>query len=213
MRNAGGMKSMKAARSATKASGKFTKANGNRRKRFGSKTKERMRHMALYQAATVQAAAQENIAAAASLDVDSPMSGELVSLKQLPDELFSSGSMGQGIAVLPKNGAVVAPCDGAVMYNRNFCHLIGLIAGNGIEVLIHIGLETTRRPDNLFRCHVKPDQRVKKGDLLLTANLEAMKKAGQSLYTSVTITTPDRHTRVVPIGRTIRAGERLLTVS
>ena len=169
--------------------------------------------MAVYQNATAQEAARENIAAAASLDVDSPMSGELVALKQLPDELFSSGAMGEGIAILPKSGVVVAPCDGSVMYNRNFCHLIGLIAGNGIEVLIHIGLETTRRPDNLFRCHVKPDQRVKKGDLLLTANLEAMKKAGQSLYTSVTITTPDRNTRVVPMGRTIRAGERLLTVS
>ena len=189
------------------------KANGSRRKRSWRRTKERLRTMAIYQNATAQEAARENIAAAASLDVDSPMSGELVALKQLPDELFSSGAMGEGIAILPKSGVVVAPCDGSVMYNRNFCHLIGLIAGNGIEVLIHIGLETTRRPDNLFRCHVKPDQRVKKGDLLLTANLEAMKKAGQSLYTSVTITTPDRNTRVVPMGRTIRAGERLLTVS
>ena len=189
------------------------KASGTRRRRSWRRTKERLRTMAIYQNATAQEAARENIAAAASLDVDSPMSGELVALKQLPDELFSSGAMGEGIAILPKSGVVVAPCDGSVMYNRNFCHLIGLIAGNGIEVLIHIGLETTRRPDNLFRCHVKPDQRVKKGDLLLTANLEAMKKAGQSLYTSVTITTPDRNTRVVPMGRTIRAGERLLTVS
>lgn len=169
--------------------------------------------MAIYQAATVQAAAEENIAAAASLDVNSPMSGELVSLKQLPDEMFSSGAMGEGIAILPKNGAVIAPCDGSVVYNRNFCHLIGLTAGNGIEILIHIGLDTAKRADHFFLCHVKPDQRVKKGDLLLTANLDAMRRGGQSPYAAVTILSPDRDTFIVPKSRTIRAGERLLTVS
>ena len=169
--------------------------------------------MAIYQAVTAQAAAEENIAAAASLDVNSPMSGELISLKQLPDEMFSSGAMGEGIAILPQNGAVIAPCDGSVVYNRNFSHLIGLTAGNGIEILIHIGLDTAKRADHLFRCHVKPDQRVKKGDLLLTANLEAMKRVGQNPYAAVTIITPDRDTFIVPKSRTIRAGERLLTVS
>lgn len=146
--------------------------------------------------------------------IDSPMSGELVSLQQVPDELFSSGAMGQGVAIVPQNGTIVAPCDGAVVYNMNFCHMIGLVSVCGVEILIHVGLDSVRPKDNPFQCHVRESQMVKKGDLLLTANLEAMRKSGGDLYTLVTVINAGHYKSVtLPSAGKVTAGEPLMMVS
>ncbi len=156
----------------------------------------------------------EERASAMPLNLDSPMSGELVSLDQVPDPLFSSGTMGGGIAILPKTGMVVAPCDGIVLFNRSFSHMIGLIAAGGVEILIHIGLDRRRMAKNPFHFLVKENQRVKKGDPLLTADLKALQEAGNELYTPVIITNLARYVSVAfPRRRTVRAGDRLMTLS
>ena len=147
-------------------------------------------------------------------EIEAPVSGEVVSLRHVPDQIFSSGMMGKGIAILPKSGHVVAPCDGEVMYNRNFLHMIGVVADSGAEILIHIGLNAAERAAARLKCHVKEQQTVKKGDLLMTVNLDAVRKAGQKLYTPVIITNSDRYSSFVYCeGKTVRAGERLMTVS
>ena len=145
-------------------------------------------------------------------EIDSPMSGELVSLRQVPDELFSSGAMGEGVAILPDRGEVVAPCDGAVLYSLQFSHAIGVVAEGGAEILIHIGLDAQTRAGGLFRFHVKEDQAVKRGDLLLTMNLDAMER--KSLYALVTVTNSGDYSSVHLSGeKKICAGDRLMTVS
>lgn len=147
------------------------------------------------------------------LEIAAPMSGDLVSLDRVPDELFSSGAMGEGVAILPRDGTVVAPCDGEVLYSTYFSHAVGLSAADGSEILIHIGLDSAGE-GSPFRYHVHSDQKVRKGDLLLTVDLDALRRAGKRLYTPVTVTNAGRGRSPVllPLGRRVRAGERLMTV-
>ena len=148
------------------------------------------------------------------VEIGSPLNGELVPLDQVPDEVFAGGVLGEGVAILPSDGKVYAPCDAAVSQMMDSRHAIGLVADNGVEILIHVGLETVALEGKPFKYHVKADQEVKKGDLLLTADLAAIKKAGCKLYTPVIITNSDDYVHITPAqGKTIEAGEKLLTVS
>ena len=150
---------------------------------------------------------------AAPLEIDSPMTGTLVPMKDVPDEVFSSGALGEGIAILPTDGKVIAPCDGVVAQTMDTRHAIGIVADNGVEILIHVGLDTVELHGAPFKYHVKADQEVKKGDLLLTADLDAVTKAGKKLYTPVIVTNSDDYTEITPVdGAEIKAGDKLMTV-
>ena len=157
--------------------------------------------------------APEKKVVAAPLEIDSPMTGTLVPMKDVPDEVFASGALGEGIAILPTDGKVVAPCDGVVAQMMDTRHAIGLVADNGVEILIHVGLDTVELHGTPFTYHVKADQEVKKGDLLLTADLDAVTKAGKKLYTPVIVTNSDDYTEITPVdGAEIKAGDKLMTV-
>ena len=150
---------------------------------------------------------------AGPVEIDSPLTGKLVALKDVPDEVFASGALGEGIAILPTDGKVYAPCDAAVTQMMDSRHAIGLVADNGAEILIHVGLDTVDMGGKPFTYHVKPDQEVKKGDLLITADLDAITAAGHKLYTPVVITNSDDYTEITPVnGTEIKAGEKILTV-
>ncbi|MBQ7682061.1 MAG: PTS glucose transporter subunit IIA [Oscillibacter sp.] len=150
---------------------------------------------------------------AAPLEIDSPMTGTLVPMKDVPDEVFASGALGEGIAILPTDGKVIAPCDGVVAQTMDTRHAIGIVADNGVEILIHVGLDTVELHGAPFKYHVKADQEVKKGDLLLTADLDAVTKAGKKLYTPVIVTNSDDYTEITPVdGAEIKAGDKLMTV-
>lgn len=150
---------------------------------------------------------------AAPLEIDSPMTGTLVPMKDVPDEVFASGALGEGIAILPTDGKVLAPCDGVVAQTMDTRHAIGIVADNGVEILIHVGLDTVELHGAPFTYHVKPDQEIKKGDLLLTADLDAVAKAGKKLYTPVIVTNSDDYTEITPVeGEAIKAGDKLMTV-
>ncbi len=166
-------------------------------------------------AAHAALAGEEHVKSASGkpVEIDSPMTGELVALKDVPDEVFASGALGEGVAILPTDGKVVAPCNAAVTEMMDSRHAIGLVADNGVEILIHVGLDTVDMGGKPFTYHVKPDQEVKKGDLLITADLDAITKAGHKLYTPVIITNSDDYTEILPVsGKTIQTGEKLLTV-
>ncbi len=155
----------------------------------------------------------EKKAIAAPVEIDSPMTGKLVPMKDVPDEVFASGALGEGIAILPTDGKVVAPCDGVVAQTMDTRHAIGIVADNGVEILIHVGLDTVELHGTPFTYHVKADQEVKKGDLLLTADLDAVTKAGKQLYTPVIVTNSDDYTEITPVdGAEITAGQKLMTV-
>lgn len=152
--------------------------------------------------------------AAKPVEIDAPMTGKIIPLKEVPDEVFASGALGEGVAILPTDGKVYAPCDAAVAQMMDSRHAIGLVADNGVEILIHVGLDTVQLEGKPFTYNVKPDQEVKKGDLLLTADLKAIEKAGKKLYTPVIITNSDDYVNIDPVpSGDIKAGQKLITVS
>ena len=143
------------------------------------------------------------------------MAGVVIPLKDVPDEVFASGALGEGVAILPTDGKVYAPCDAAVTQMMDSRHAIGLVADNGAEILIHVGLDTVGMGGKPFQYHVKADQEVKKGDLLISADLDMIRKAGLKLFTPVIITNSDDYTDVICVPEaqsTVQVGEKLMTV-
>ena len=143
----------------------------------------------------------------------SPLSGQVMSLDKVPDAVFASGVMGKGIAIDPIEGKVVAPCDATVSAVLPSKHAIGLKTENGMELLIHVGLNTVELNGKFFECHVKTGDQVKRGQLLLTFEEEEIKKAGYPLCTPVVINNADDFGEMkIMAHENVAAGETLLYV-
>ena len=126
--------------------------------------------------------------------VYAPMAGEAVDISQVPDPTFSSGMMGNGIAIQPTDGKVCSPVNGTVDTRFETGHAVTLVSDNGIEILIHVGLETVGLNGAPFQVKVQNGQKVKKGDILMIADLEAIKAAGLPTITPVLICNTDDYT-------------------
>ena len=113
-----------------------------------------------------------------------PMAGTAVPVTEVPDPTFSTGMLGDGIAIEPTDGKVLAPCDATVDTMFDTGHAVSLVADCGAEVLI---LETVGLQGKGFTIHAQNGQKVKKGDLLIEADLEAIKAAGLNTITSVLV--------------------------
>lgn len=124
-----------------------------------------------------------------------PMSGKAVPITEVPDPTFADGLLGNGIAINPTNGKVVAPCDGVIGTMFATGHAVTLNAENGAEILIHVGLETVSLEGKPFKVHVKDGDKVKKGQLLMEADLDAIKAAGLPTITPVVICNSDDFTK------------------
>lgn len=143
----------------------------------------------------------------------SPLTGTWKPLKEVNDPTFSEEILGKGFAVLPKEGKLYAPFDGTVTSIFDTKHAIGLIDRNGAELLIHIGLETVQLGGAYFETKVKPEQKVKKGDLLLTFDLEAIGRSYDTI-TPVVITNTEEFAqiKILTKKKEIQAGEAVLSV-
>lgn len=122
----------------------------------------------------------------------SPITGKVVSLKQVNDVTFSEEIMGKGAAIIPTEGRAVSPVDGVVSAIFETKHAIGLTADNGTEILIHIGLDTVKLGGKHFTAHVKSGDRVKSGDLLVEFDIKAIQEEGYEIITPVLVTNVDR---------------------
>ena len=120
-----------------------------------------------------------------------PLAGNAVPLTSVPDPTFSEGILGNGIAIEPTDGKVYAPCDATVDMMFNTGHAVSLVAANGAEILIHVGLETVGLEGKPFTIHVSNGDAVKKGDLLMEADLDAIKAAGLNTITPIIVCNPD----------------------
>ena len=133
-----------------------------------------------------------------------PMAGEAVAISEVPDPTFSSGMLGNGIAIKPTDGKVYAPVNGTVDTMFETGHAVSLISDNGIEILIHVGLETVGLNGAPFQIKCQNGQKVKKGDLLFIADLEAIKVAGLPTITPVLVCNSDDYTTFNTIvGKTV----------
>ena len=123
--------------------------------------------------------------------VYSPLKGEAIALSDVKDQTFASGVLGQGFAVVPAAGKVVAPFDGKVTTLFETKHAIGLTSDAGIEVLVHVGLNTVALEGKYFKALVSEGDNVKAGQPLLTFDVKAIAAEGYDLTTPVVVTNPD----------------------
>ncbi|MBM3715169.1 MAG: PTS beta-glucoside transporter subunit IIBCA [Actinobacteria bacterium] len=139
----------------------------------------------------VDTAAPAAPVAATDTVVLSPVDGTVVPLSEVPDAAFADGSLGQGVAIRPTSGAVYAPFDATVVAAFPTGHAIGLRGVDGVELLIHVGLDTVRLGGQHFTLKVQSGAEVKAGDLLLEFDGDAIEKAGYDLITPVIVTNGD----------------------
>ena len=126
-------------------------------------------------------------------DLYAPMAGKAVSITKVPDPTFAEGMLGNGIAIEPADGKVFAPCDATVDMMFSTGHAVSLIADCGAEILIHVGLETVSLEGIPFTVHVANGDKVKEGQLLIEADLEAIKAAGLPTITPMVICNTDNY--------------------
>ena len=117
-----------------------------------------------------------------------------MAISEVPDPTFSSGAMGNGIAIKPTDGKVCSPVNGTVDMMFDTGHAVTLVSDNGIEILIHVGLETVGLEGKPFQVKVQNGQKVKKGDILMIADLAAIEAAGLPTITPVLICNTDDYT-------------------
>lgn len=145
--------------------------------------------------------------------VYAPMTGKVKDLSEVEDEVFSSGMLGNGIAIEPTNGQVNSPVDGIVTTVFPTKHAIGVTSDDGVEILIHIGIDTVELNGEGFESFVKQNERVKKGDLLIRVNLDKIKAAGLSMITPIVVTNSNSYKAIsIDAKNTVDKGQVLLTI-
>ncbi|MEQ9849077.1 beta-glucoside-specific PTS transporter subunit IIABC [Pectobacterium brasiliense] len=127
----------------------------------------------------------------------SPLSGKLVALNGINDDVFSQGLLGQGVAIIPDKGEVVAPVSGEIITFLESKHAVGIRTDNGLELLIHVGLDTVNLNGKHFTGHIKPGDRVSAGDRLISFDLHEITRLGYDPITPVVIINSDDYASVV----------------
>lgn len=112
------------------------------------------------------------------VEIEAPVKGKVISLTEVKDNTFATGILGEGFAIVPSEGKVYAPFDGVCENLFDTLHAIGITSDNGIEMLIHVGLETVALKGEPFKAHIGNGEHFKKGALLLEFDIDAIQKAG-----------------------------------
>ncbi|GCF95491.1 hypothetical protein NRIC_33820 [Enterococcus florum] len=164
----------------------------------------------------VLAADQEVAVSSQSKDeVASPMDGVIMPLSEVPDETFSTGMLGQGFAVMPTNGMVVSPVSGKVLNIFPSKHAIGLMSNAGVEILVHIGLDTVNLNGVAFETIVSSGDVVSVGDPLVSCDLNRIQSEGYNSVTMVIITnsTEFEEFNFEKLGSSVKRGDKVLEVT
>ena len=132
----------------------------------------------------------------AGIVLASPVKGTVVSLKQVNDPTFSEEMLGKGVAVIPTEGKIYAPADGEIGLLFDTLHAVSMTTTDGVEILIHVGLDTVKLKGDGFVAHVATGDTVKKGDLLLSVDLEALKADGYDTVTPMVVCNTDDYADV-----------------
>ncbi|MEK4108891.1 PTS system beta-glucosides-specific IIC component [Paenibacillus sp. DS2363] len=142
----------------------------------------------------------------------SPMTGEIKPISEVEDQAFAQELMGKGIAIVPTDGKVYAPFDGVVEALYRTKHAIGLKAANGVEILIHIGVDTVSLKGKYFNAHIEQGQTIKAGDLLVDFDPKGITSAGYNTITSIVVTNMQQYGDVLTTATSgpIRESEPLI---
>lgn len=142
------------------------------------------------------------------------MKGKCVSIKEVPDPTFGEEILGKGIAVIPGDGHVYAPADGVISTVFPTGHAVGMTTPDGTELLIHIGLDTVELKGEPFEIKVQNEQNVKKGDLLIVADLEKIRAAGKDIITPMVICNSDAYSAIEAFtGKEVEPGDDVMKLN
>lgn len=149
----------------------------------------------------------------ADMEIASPVEGKAVSLKETADEVFASEALGKGIAVIPTKGEIVAPADGTLSVLYPTLHALGFALDNGVELLVHIGINTVELNGEGFEKHVEQGARVRKGDRLVSFDIDKIKEKGYDPTVMVLVSNTDQFAGVdgVP-GERVSAKQNVILI-
>ena len=157
--------------------------------------------------------AQEKTSETGAQTLYSPLEGTAIQLSEVKDATFASEVLGRGMAVIPSKGEVKAPCDATVSTIFDTKHAIGLATESGLELLIHIGVDTVELGGKFYTAHVKDGDVVKKGQTLITFDMDAIKAAGYDVTTPLIVTNTDDYEEVKMLAEgTVNNGSEVLEV-
>lgn len=123
--------------------------------------------------------------------IKAPLSGKVLKLEQIKDPAFSSGMLGKGLAIDPADGKVCSPVDGKISMLFDTCHAVGITSDKGVEILIHIGMDTVELKGKGFISHIKNGDRVKAGQDLIDVDLDFVRAEGYEIVTPIVVTNGD----------------------
>ena len=139
--------------------------------------------------------------------------GKAVELKEVNDPTFNSGMLGQGVAIVPSEGKIYAPADGEIAMVFETLHAVSMTADNGVEILVHVGLDTVELKGEGFEAHVQAGDKVKKGDLMLSVDLDAVQAAGYDIVTPILVCNTDEYAVVEGLaGKDVVPGEDVVKI-
>ncbi len=146
------------------------------------------------------------------VEIVSPLKGKLIQLSKVNDDVFSAGLLGKGMAIIPSEGVVTSPINGTVEAVLESKHAVALKSDEGIEMLIHVGIDTVNLEGKYYEVFVKQGDRVNQGDKLLTFEMEKIKKLGYDIVTPVLICNSDNYTILEGKEAKVNRGESILIV-
>jgi len=145
--------------------------------------------------------------------IPSPLDGKVVPVAGLSDPVFSDDILGKGIAVIPDGNCITAPVDALITMMFDTGHAVSLETDDGVELLIHVGIDTVKLKGAPFTIHKATDDKVKAGDILMEFDAEAISAEGYETVTPVVICNPDNFKSISFAGEgPIKAGETLITI-
>lgn len=158
-------------------------------------------------------AASEDEKLNSSTKLVSPLNGDVKPLSEIKDEVFSSGAMGQGVAIEPSEGVLHAPADGKIVLVFPTGHAVGINTTDGAEVLMHIGMDTVNLQGKGFKTLVQKGQEVKAGDPLVEFNIKEIKAAGYEVATPVVVTNSKKYESINQVANgTVEVGQEILSL-
>jgi PTS system glucose-specific IIA component len=138
------------------------------------------------------------------LTIYAPVAGKVMDVTEVPDAVFAGKMMGDGVGIEPEGNVIAAPCDGKVILIANTLHALAIEA-QGVEILIHVGMDTVELGGQGFTSHVKCGDTIKKGDKLISFDREYIIEKGKPLITPIVITNMEQ--AVVSIEKTLKSAD------
>lgn len=137
----------------------------------------------------------------------SPLSGECVPVASIPDPVFAEKVLGDGVGITPTSGTVVAPADGTIIQVAHTFHALGIETADGLEILIHLGIDTVKLNGEGFTCHVKVGDKIKRGDKLMDVDWALLESKGYQTISPFIIVSMDKAASFTPHYGDMTAGE------